>query len=62
MSKLTATVTRVDAAPGPVSLFGDSSKNAKLTPETLTQRSYSRWIQYALAAAATAAGMIWLRS
>jgi Zn-dependent protease with chaperone function len=62
ISKLTAHVTRADAGPGPVTLFGQSSRDATFTAETLTQRSYSRWIQYALAAAATAAGIIWLRA
>ena len=60
ISKLTANVTHADAGPGPITLFGKSSQDAKLTSETLTQRSYSRWIQCALAAVATAAGIVWL--
>ncbi|MEI9977824.1 MAG: M48 family metalloprotease [Edaphobacter sp.] len=62
ISKLTAHVTKAVAGAGPVSLFGQSSKDAIFTEEIITQRSYSRWIQYALAATVTAAGILWLRS
>ena len=45
ISKLTTTTIRVNAGAGPISLFAEASNNATLTPETLAQRSYSRWIQ-----------------
>jgi heat shock protein HtpX len=62
ISRLSASVVRADAGPGLISVTGNSLSNAERTPETLVQRSYSRWIQYALAAAATAAGIVWLGS
>jgi len=60
ISRMAADVVRVESGPGPISLFGASSTEATLTPETLVQRSYSRWIQCGCAALATAAGLIWL--
>ena len=62
ISKLSANVMKADAGPGLISVLGNSSSNADRTPQALVRRSYSRWIQHALAAAATAAGIIWLRS
>ena len=61
ISKLSADVVQTDAGPGLISVLGTSSSNAERRPERLVQRSYSRWIQSALAAAATAAGIIWLK-
>jgi hypothetical protein len=60
ISKLSADVVGSDAGPGLISVLGASSSNAVRTPEKLVQRSYSRWIQSTLAAAATAVGIIWL--
>ncbi len=59
-STLRATVTKVSPGSGPTSLFGASSQNATMEPETLVQRSYSRWIQFSLSVAATTLGILWL--
>jgi heat shock protein HtpX len=47
---------------GPVSLFGQATLDAAASakPELLIQRSYSRWIQLAISAAVTTAGIFWL--
>jgi len=58
IARLTATVTKTDNTPGMVTLFGGKDRN--LESETLVQRSYSRWIQLAAAAALTAGGAVFL--
>ena len=62
LSELSATVTKASLRSGSISLFSQSTLDAAAaaTPETLRQRSYSRWIQLAVAAAITGAGIIWL--
>ncbi len=60
ISRIEANVTRADTTAGPISLFGDRDNPAPLQPAKLVSRSYSRWIQMAGSALATAIGVIWL--
>jgi heat shock protein HtpX len=66
LSDIRATVSK--AAPisgsGPVSLFSQSTLDAVAAsrPEELHQRSYSRWIQLAVAAVVATVGVVWLMS
>jgi heat shock protein HtpX len=60
IAKISATVTKADNTPGMVTLFGNKNSNRPLETETLVQRSYSRWIQLAAAAALTAGGAVYL--
>jgi len=60
LSELSVTVTHVDMAPGPISIFSEATRNATVTRVPLHQKSYSRWIQFGVSAAVTAAGLIWL--
>jgi hypothetical protein len=60
MSELSGTVTKVEGMSGLVSIFSEETRNAVMKRETLCERSYSRWIQFAVSAAVTAAGVVWL--
>jgi hypothetical protein len=60
MSRIVARVSKPAPENGPVSLFGTQGARTRLEYEFLVERSYSRWIQLAISAACTAAGMIWL--
>lgn len=64
LSEVSATVTKATLGSGSISLFSQSTLDAvaAATPETLHQRSYSRWIQLAVAAVVTGVGIIWLMS
>jgi len=55
-----AVVTRPAAEEGSLSLFRQDCEKLKIQYEILSERSYSRWIQLAVSAACTAAGIIWL--
>jgi Zn-dependent protease with chaperone function len=60
LSRIEARVSKAQAGSGPVSLFGNQDSSAPLEYEQIVARSYSRWIQMAGSAAATAVGVIWL--
>lgn len=60
MSRIEATVTKYRSGNGPASLFGSQGETGPEGVEHLVNRSYSRWIQTAVAAACTAVGLIWL--
>lgn len=60
LSQLEAQVSKAQSGAGPVSLFGNANDPASVESVHLVSRSYSRWIQMAGSAAATAAGIIWL--
>jgi Zn-dependent protease with chaperone function len=60
LSGLAVTVTKVEGLSGSISIFSDLTRNATMTRVPLHQRSYSRWIQYAVSAAVTATGLVWL--
>lgn len=60
LSQIEARTTKAKMTSGPVSLFGDPNNPAPLEEVTLVSRSYSRWIQMAGSAVATAIGVIWL--
>jgi len=62
MSRVEARVSKASAEPGTISLFGKDGVNAPLEYEQIVERTYSRWIQLALSAACTAAGILWLMS
>jgi heat shock protein HtpX len=62
LSEVSATVNKASLGSGSISLFSQSTLDAAAAArqETLRQRSYSRWIQLAVAAAITTVGIIWL--
>jgi len=60
LSQIEAKVTKARMTDGPVSLFGNPSDPTPLEEVHLVSRSYSRWIQMAGSALATAVGVIWL--
>jgi hypothetical protein len=60
LSGLTVTVTKVEGISGTISFFSDLTRNATMTRLPLHQRSYSLWIQFAVSAAVTATGLVWL--
>ena len=64
LSEVSATVTKATLGSGSISLFSQSTLDAaaSATPQILHQRSYSRWIQLAVAAVITGVGIIWLMS
>ena len=64
LSEVKANVTKATLGSGSISIFSQSTLDAAAaaTPEKLHQRSYSRWIQLAVAAVITGAGIIWLIS
>lgn len=62
MAKVEAKVSKARAGRGMTTLFGGEGAEAPLEYETLVERSYSRWIQMAVAAVCTGVGLIWLLS
>lgn len=62
LAKIEATVTKAARGRGSISLFGKEGVSAPLEYEQLVERSYSCWIQLAVAAVCAAAGVIWLLS
>lgn len=60
LSRIEAQVTTASVGNGPVTLFGNKDNPVVLGQEKLVSRSYSRWIQMAGSALATAIGVIWL--
>jgi heat shock protein HtpX len=60
LSQIEARMTRPNISGGPVTLFGNQNQSAPLEEVRLVSRSYSRWIQMAGSALATAVGIIWL--
>jgi hypothetical protein len=57
IARITATVIKSDNTPGMITVFGGRNLNRPLEFETLTHRSYSRWIQLAIAAVVTVCGL-----
>ncbi len=60
LSRIEAQVTTATATGGPITLFGNKDNPTPPVQATLVSRSYSRWIQMAGSALATAIGVIWL--
>ena len=60
LAQISATVTKARPGGGMTTLFGNKDSNEPLEYEKLTQRSYSRWIQLAAAAAVTAVAAAYL--
>ena len=60
LSQIETTVTQTKLAAGPVTLFGNTESSEPPKQVHLVSRSYSRWIQMAGSAIATAVGVIWL--
>jgi Zn-dependent protease with chaperone function len=60
LSELKAEITKVEGMKGTISIFSEATRNATLTRIPLHQKSYSRWIQFAVSATVTAGGLIWL--
>jgi len=60
LSTISATVNSGAYGNGPVSPFAGGTDAPPEKQKVITSRSYSRWIQMAGSAAATAAGLIWL--
>lgn len=60
LSRIEANLSKARGGSGPVSLFGNQEVTAPVEVERVVSRSYSRWIQMAGSAAATAIGVIWL--
>jgi Zn-dependent protease with chaperone function len=60
IARVEARVSRARKGRGPVTLFGGEDTSAPIEYEQLVERSYSQWIQLALTAICTAAGVLWL--
>ena len=60
LSSIETQVTKTGASSGPITLFGNPDQPVQLESEKLISRSYSRWIQMAGSALATAIGVIWM--
>ncbi len=60
LSCIEAQVTTAKMTDGPISLFGNKDNPTPLEQVKLVSRSYSRWIQMAGSAVATAIGVMWL--
>ncbi|MFC5860903.1 M48 family metalloprotease [Acidicapsa dinghuensis] len=60
ISEISATVTKVETWHEVFTVVGKAAENIKTWRAPLTQRSYSRWIQFAVSSAVTAAGILWL--
>jgi heat shock protein HtpX len=60
LSRIESQVITAKATAGPISLFGNKDNPTPVQQATLVSRSYSRWIQMAGSALATAIGVIWL--
>jgi heat shock protein HtpX len=60
LSRIETQVITAKATDGPISLFGNKDNPTPVHQATLVSRSYSRWIQMAGSALATAIGIIWL--
>jgi Zn-dependent protease with chaperone function len=60
IARIEATVNKAAPGSGVTSLFGKGGAGAPLVYEQLVERSYSRWIQLAIAAVCAAVGAIWL--
>jgi heat shock protein HtpX len=60
LAKVKARVAKARSGGGMTTLFGKEGQSTPVEYEELVERSYSRWIQMALAAACTAAGVVWL--
>lgn len=60
LAKVQARVAKARSGSGLTTLFGNERQETPVEYEELVERSYSRWIQMAVAAACTAVGIIWL--
>jgi heat shock protein HtpX len=60
MSRIEANVVKPRSGGGPIQLLAEEANSGPEKMERVVARSYSRWIQLAIAAACTAAGMVWL--
>ncbi len=60
IAKVESRVVKARKGGGSTTLFGGESVSAPVEYEDVVERSYSRWIQLALAGAVVTVGIVWL--